>query len=337
MVVAEIPPGTGSAPLPFANLDPDCVLSAIEALGWRCTGRLFPLNSFENRVYQVEIDEQAPLIAKFYRPGRWSDAAIGEEHAFLSELRDAELEVVAPLAIDGCTLFHHAGHRYSLWPRVGGRAPDLEQPAQLEQLGRTLGRLHQVGAAQPFRHRIALTPATAAEDLQELLHSEWLPTYLADNLGALGAALQPHLQQAWQLLQPVSFRIHGDLHAGNLLAREPHLWLVDFDDCLSGPAVQDLWMLLDSDSELRNQQVDALLEGYSLFRDFDEDELGLIEALRTLRILRHSAWISRRWADPAFPAAFPWFSTPNHWESLVRHLQEQLSLLQEGVGRSGNH
>lgn len=326
-----------AAPLPFADLDPQRLLDVIEDLGLRCNGRLLALNSFENRVYQVGIDDAEPLIAKFYRPGRWSDAAIIEEHAFLAELREAELEVVAPLTIDGRTLFTAQTHRFSLWPRIGGRAPDLERAEQLEQLGRTLGRLHQVGSQRRFAHRVQLAPQDAEADLRELLSSPWLPDYLADNLRSLGEALQPHLHRSWQQLQPALMRLHGDLHAGNLLQREGLLWLVDFDDCLTGPAVQDLWMLLDADPAERGRQLDALLEGYAMFRDFDESELGLIETLRSLRILRHSAWISRRWADPAFPAAFPWFATPGHWEGLVGHLQEQLALLQEGVSCGGNH
>ncbi len=320
------------AQTPFHGLDPQRVLEAVEHFGLVCSGRLFPLNSFENRVYQIELEAGEPIIAKFYRPGRWTDEAINEEHAFLAELKEAELEVVAPTAIGGQTLLVHGGHRFSLWPRVGGRAPDLERLELIEQLGRSLARLHQVGACERFSHRQKLTPACAGTDLQVLLASAWLPNYLRDNLAGLGEALRPLLDNVWEALQPRSFRIHGDLHAGNLLVREPQLWLVDFDDCLSGPAIQDFWMLLDTDLDLRRRQLDALLEGYSLFRDFDDSEVNLIETLRTLRILRHSAWIAQRWADPAFPRAFPWFATPRHWEELVGHLQEQLSVLQEGQG-----
>jgi Ser/Thr protein kinase RdoA (MazF antagonist) len=323
-------------PPPFADLDPDAVLDAVEALGFECDGRVLALNSYENRVYRVGIEDDAPLVAKFYRPGRWTDEAILEEHAFARELRDAELSVVAPLVIDGRTLHEDLGHRYTLFPLQGGQAPELDHRDTLRQLGRTLARMHAVGACAPFVHRIELSLDTHGYDpVDWLLDQRWLPAELESPFERLTDAIFDHLEAAWERAGDVQLlRLHGDCHPGNILWRaEPgqpgQAHFVDLDDCLTGPAIQDLWMLLSGGIEDQRRQFEWLLQGYGEFRDFDPREVHLVEALRTLRLLHFNGWVARRWSDPAFPRAFPWFDEPRHWESVIVQLQEQLAALQE--------
>jgi len=315
---------------PFAGLDPDRILDAIESLGLHADGRVLALNSYENRVYRIGIDDGAPLVAKFYRPGRWSDAAIAEEHAFAAELAAADLSVVAPLAIDGITLHHHDGHRFALFPLRGGHAPELGDRATLTHLGRVLGRLHAVGAAAHFRHRGQITIESHGEDpVHYLLEHGWLPAELESNFERLAEALLDAMDARQALAGDVAhLRLHGDCHPGNILWRDDQAHFVDLDDCLSGPAVQDLWMLAGRREDMATPLA-WLLEGYEQFRAFDRRELHLVEGLRTLRLLHHNAWIARRWHDPAFPAAFPWFDAPRHWESVITQMQEQLAALHE--------
>jgi Ser/Thr protein kinase RdoA (MazF antagonist) len=318
-------------PAPYADLGPDTVLDAVEALGFDCDGRVLALNSYENRVYRVGLDDAPPLVAKFYRPARWSDAAILEEHAFTAELRDAELSVVAPLAIDGATLHRHRAHRYALFPLQGGHAPELDRRETLRHLGQALARLHNVGARAPFAFRTALSLDTHGYDAVDwLLDHRWLPAELEAPFERLTDALFEHLEAAFERAGAVRMlRLHGDCHPGNILWRDEQAHFVDLDDCLTGPAIQDLWMLLSGDGADQRRQFGWLLEGYRLFRDFDPRELHLVETLRTLRVLHFNAWVARRWSDPAFPRAFPWFEETRHWESVIAQLQEQLGAMQE--------
>jgi Ser/Thr protein kinase RdoA (MazF antagonist) len=315
---------------PYAGLDPALILAAIEAQGFVCSGHVFALNSFENRVYRIGLEDGPPLVAKFYRPRRWSDAAIAEELEFTRELEAAEIPVVAPIGRDGRCLFEHAGFRFALFPLRGGLAPELDQAATLEQLGRALGRLHQVGTRRPFQHRARLDLLGFGEaPLAFLLEQGWLPAELEDSFERTADELLDAVEEAFEAVAPLAeLRLHGDCHPGNLLWREGQLLFVDFDDCLSGPVMQDLWMLLSGRREDMRRQLDALLEGYSVFHSFDIRELGLIEALRSLRLLHYHAWIARRWSDPAFPLAFPWFAERAHWDRLLDQLREQLDLLE---------
>lgn len=315
---------------PYDGLDPQTVVDALESLGVACDGRVLALNSYENRVFRVGREDRPPLIAKFYRPGRWSDSAILEEHAFAAELADANVPVVPPLTLAGQTLHCIAAHRIALFPVRGGRAPEMGDRATLASLGRFLGLLHSVGARKPFTHRLTLDVERYGDvPLDALLDSPLLPAELQDNLGVLGDALLDRIEERFDRIDADRIRLHGDCHAGNVLWLDGAPHFVDLDDCLGGPAVQDLWMLVSGDADEQREQMDWLLEGYRAFREFDPRELGLIEALRGLRVLHFNAWVCQRWDDPAFPAAFPWFGERRHWERLLQQLQEQLAELQE--------
>jgi Ser/Thr protein kinase RdoA (MazF antagonist) len=317
--------------LPFDALDPDRVLDCVEALGYRCDGRLMALNSYENRVYQVGIEDATPLIAKFYRPNRWSDAQILEEHAFLSELAAAEVPAVAPLTHDGRTLHHHFDYRFALFPRRGGRAPDLSMPDQLEWLGRFLARIHSVGSARRFEHRVRLEPVRQGrEAIAAIEATAFLPEYLRPAWQMAASELLMGIEQAFEAHgPPTTLRLHGDCHPGNVLWTDAGPHFVDFDDCRTGPAIQDLWMLLAGSRAEQAAQLRAILKGYGDFREFDTTELSLVEPLRAFRMLDHAAWIARRWSDPAFPRAFPTFDTPRWWEDQVHILREQLARLDD--------
>ncbi|MEW6489430.1 MAG: serine/threonine protein kinase [Thermodesulfobacteriota bacterium] len=317
---------------PYAGLSPERVLDAVESAGFACDGRLLALNSYENRVYQVGVEGGEPLVAKFYRPHRWSDEAIVEEHAFTQELAAAEVPAVPPWADDsGRTLFSFQGFRFALYPKRPGRNPEFEAPDTLRQMGRFLGRLHAVGAAGVFRHRPALTPDSLGwESVQFLRGCGLVPASAAASYFGIAEAVLQGVERGFARCgRPQTLRLHGDCHPGNVLwAREgPHF--VDFDDSRTGPAIQDLWMLLSGTREEAEAQLEAVLEGYTVFRDFDPRELYLVEALRSLRMIHHSAWIARRWDDPAFPAAFPWFGEPRYWEQQILALREQAGALDE--------
>ena len=315
---------------PYYRLDPDTVLQSVESTGLLTDGRLLALNSYENRVYQVGIEEEQPVVVKFYRPGRWSDEQILEEHSFSLELEQAEIPLVAPTVIDGETLFHHDGFRFTVFRRQGGHAPELEDQETRLWLGRFIGRIHAVGRSRAFDSRPAVTPeAYGEESIRTLIEDRWIPPHLENAFESLTSDLMVQVRGAWDRAGPFDrIRLHGDLHLGNLLWRDGPFF-VDLDDCRSGPAMQDLWMLLSGDRHEMEKQLADVLEGYTQFCDFDRRELNLTEALRTLRMLHHAAWLARRWQDPAFPAAFPWFDSARYWEDLVLSLREQLSALQE--------
>ena len=308
-----------TADAPYASLSPDLVLDAVSACGLWPDGRLLALNSYENRVWQVGLEDSAPVIAKFYRPGRWSDAAIVEEHTFTQELADAELPVVAPLAFGGRTLQHHAGFRYALTPRRGGRAPELEAIDQLQWLGRLIARMHLIGARAPFAHRGRLDRDTMVQQpMLAVLDSSLLPASLQTNYRAAATRLDAAIAARMEAIGPVrQLRLHGDCHPGNVLWTDAGPHFVDFDDARTGPAVQDLWMLAGDE-----RAMEAVLEGYQQFRDFDHAELALIPALRAMRQLHYAGWIAARWHDPAFPAAFPFAAESRWWEQHIADLHE---------------
>ncbi|MGN6312312.1 MAG: serine/threonine protein kinase [Rhodanobacteraceae bacterium] len=308
-----------NAQAPYSELTPDIALDAIAATGLDPDGRLLALNSYENRVYQVGLEEGGFVVVKFYRPQRWSDEAIAEEHAFARELVDAELPVVAPLAFHGETLLRHAGFRYTIYPRRGGRAGEMESREHLEWIGRLLARLHAVGARSMFRHRGALDRATLIEaPARAVLASSLLPARLHDPYSRAVARVDAAMAAREEAVGPIArIRLHGDCHPGNLLWTDAGPHFVDLDDARMGPAVQDLWMLAGDENSL-----DALLEGYAQFRDFDPRERALIPALRAMRQVHWAGWIAARWHDPAFPAAFPFAAEARWWEQHVQDLHE---------------
>lgn len=315
---------------PFATLTPDTVLDAVESLGLVSDARILTLNSYENRVFQVGIEGQQPLIAKFYRPDRWSDEAILEEHAFSQELAERDIPVIAPTAYAGRTLFEHAGFRFSLFRRFGGRAPEFDDPDQLLMLGRLLGRLHAVGAMRPFEHRPALTVDNFGhESLSFLREHDCVPDSLRPAYFSVADDLLKRIETQMAEHPYQSIRLHGDLHVGNLLWRDDLLYMVDMDDCRMGPAVQDLWMMLSGERDQRQAQLAELVDGYNEFHDFDPRQLNLIESLRSLRLIHYSAWLARRWDDPAFPKHFPWFASERYWADQVLTLREQRAALDE--------
>ncbi|MBL8519520.1 MAG: serine/threonine protein kinase [Betaproteobacteria bacterium] len=316
---------------PYADLTPDTILDAVESVGLRVDGRLLALNSYENRVYQVGIEEAAPVIAKFYRPHRWTDAQILEEHAFAQELADAEIPVVPPLAFAAGTLPRFGGFRFSVSSRRGGRAPELDRPDVLEWIGRFLGRIHAVGAARPFTHRPALTiDRFGATPREWLLASPFIPADIRPAWESVTALALDGIRAAFARAGDVrQIRLHGDCHAGNVLYTDKGPHFVDFDDCMTGPAIQDLWMLLSGTRAEMTRQLADVLAGYEDFADLDARELHLLEALRTLRLLHYSYWLAQRWDDPAFPLAFPWFNTQRYWQDRILELREQVAAMDE--------
>lgn len=317
---------------PFAQLGPDRILDALEAAGWRGDGRLLALNSYENRVYQVWLEDGSSVVAKFYRPQRWTDAQILEEHQFTAELAEAEIPVVAPLATPR-SLHTHRDYRFAVYPRRGGRAPELDDPQTLEWIGRFIGRIHARGAVRPFIERPTLSIETfGIEPRQWLLDHNCVPQSLLPAWRAVADQCLLSIEEAFARVGHLQhLRLHGDCHAGNVLWTDDGPHFVDFDDARNGPAIQDLWMLLSgSPMEMRRQLLDVL-EGYRDFMDFDRRELQLIEPLRTLRLIHYSAWIARRWSDPAFPAAFPWFGSERYWQDRILELREQLAAMSEAA------
>jgi Ser/Thr protein kinase RdoA (MazF antagonist) len=333
----------------FESLTPDLVLDALDTVGLRGDGRLTALSSYENRVYQVQLDDGSAVVAKFYRPERWSDAQIQEEHSFAAELMAFEVPAIGPLTLQGQTLHHFGGFAFSVSPRRGGRAPELDDGEVLEWIGRFLARIHTVGARSAFVHRPALNVDTfATEPMQWLLEHDAVPLdvqslwtrkceqaikLIATHATLTGARGQKHLDSSGIRV----LRLHGDCHPGNILwtpadaaaAAGPGPHFVDLDDARTGPAVQDLWMLLSGDRQQRTRQLGMLVDGYEQFREFDRAELALIEPLRTLRLIHYSAWLARRWSDPTFVHNFPWFGSSDYWQGQVQMLEEQIEAMQE--------
>lgn len=318
-------------PPSFAALTPDLVLDALDAIGLHSDGRLSALNSYENRVYQVGMEHGPPLVAKFYRPARWSDAAILEEHGFVDELTEREIPVVPAMIVAGKTLHSFDGFRFAVFPKHGGRAPELEDRATLEWMGRFIGRIHAIGALQPYRERPTLDIVTFGYQPRDyLLTHGFIPDEL---LAAYRSVVDQALEGVKRCFDRAGevklLRLHGDCHCGNILWTDAGPHFVDFDDSRMGPAVQDLWMLLSGERADMVRQLSDLLAGYEDFADFDPRELHLIEALRTLRLIHYSAWLATRWDDPAFPLAFPWFNTQRYWQDRILELREQVALMDE--------
>lgn len=319
---------------PYYRLNPDRVMDAVESLGFYCDGRVMALNSYENRVFQVGIDDGQPLIAKFYRPNRWSDEQVLEEHQFALELAEKGVNVIAPLRYNQKTLHVFEGaegevYRFALFPRKGGHAPELDNEDHLYELGRFLGRLHSIGETKVFQYRPELNvPDYGYTGQQEVLKSGLLASFerryhrLTDELLAVCDA-------RLKLVNAPLIRVQGDCHSGNMLWRDDELMLLDFDDCRRAPAMQDIWMLLSGDGVQQQQWLSEIVEGYEEYREFPRQELALIEPLRTLRMIYYSGWLAQRREDPAFRAAFSHFGGESWWQEHINALEQQKLLLQQ--------
>jgi len=337
MSASTTPNPAANAADSFYHLGPEQVLQAIESLGFSCSGRQLALNSYENRVYQIGVDnDDRTIVAKFYRPARWSDAAILEEHAFTHELAELDIPAVPPLCLAGNTLHHFQGYRFALYPFMPGRTPNLEDEGHIRQLGRFFGRIHAVGASRSFVHRPQLDVHTFGDDAYEyLLEQRLLPRELETSYRHLGEDLLDAIEDIMDAVQAHHIRLQGDAHPGNILWQEgpqrtegsPHI--LDFDDARMGPAVQDLWMFLSGEHAQMEATLNILLQGYTDFCDFDASELRLIEPLRSLRMMHHAAWLAKRRDDPVFLDAFPWFNTQRYWEEHLLSLKEQMASLHE--------
>ena len=315
----------------FYQLTPDLMLDAVESLGFQSDGRFLALNSYENRVYQIGLEDHEPVIAKFYRPLRWSDECILEEHVFTAELAALEIPVVPPLILNDATLHHFEDYRFTLYPKRGGRALELDNADQLEQIGRLIGRIHAAAAGQSYAHRPSLNIDTYFEEpVRFLLEHKFVPSYLLEAYQSLIDNLRIEITSAYERAGDIkTLRLHCDCHPGNILVTDAGPHMVDFDDARNGPAIQDLWMFLSGDRQYQTARLADVLEGYSHFCDINPAELLLVEALRTMRMIHHSGWLAQRWSDPAFPRAFPWFNTGQYWEEHVLSLREQQAALQE--------
>jgi Ser/Thr protein kinase RdoA (MazF antagonist) len=325
----------------FQNLTPDELFDAIEskflnARSIRTDGRFLALNSYENRVYQIGIEDADSIVAKFYRPQRWSDPAIIEEHQFTLDLELAEIPVIAPLVDDNNnTLHHHGPFRFAVYPCRGGRALEVDNPEHLEQMGRFVGRIHALGATASYQHRPQIDlNSYVTRPRQYLLDNHFIPAHLIDAYASLTTQLKDQIQHCFNRAGTVrQIRLHGDFHPGNVLWTEQGPHIVDFDDARTGPSIQDLWMFLSGDREYMTARLADILKGYSQFYDFDPVELHLVEALRTMRMIYHAGWLASRWEDPAFPIAFPWFNSMNYWENQILSLREQSALMDEAPVR----
>ena len=315
----------------FAELTPETVLDALDSIGQFSDGRLLALNSYENRVYQIGMEQGPPIVAKFYRPQRWSDAAILEEHGFVAELVEREIPVVPPLALAGSTLHNFKGFRFAVFTKHGGRAPELDDPATLEWMGRFIGRIHAIGALAPYRERPTLDLATFGMEARDyLLAHQFVPPDLLSAYRSVVDQALDGVRRCYERAGEVPLlRLHGDCHCGNVLWTDAGPHFVDFDDSRMGPAIQDLWMLLSGERSDMVRQFSDLLAGYEDFMEFNPRQLHLVEALRTLRLVHYAAWLARRWDDPAFPLAFPWFNSQRYWQDRILELREQVALMDE--------
>lgn len=315
---------------PYTHLTPDLVLDAVESLGFVSDLRIYPLNSYENRVYQVGIEQQQPLIVKFYRPHRWTDAQILEEHRYSDELQELEIPVVAPIQVDGTSLFTFKDFRFALYPRRGGHAPELDNDDVLHTMGQYLGRIHALGKTVPFAHRPTLSiEQFGAQSRTFILENGFVPKPLILAYETISEQLLNKITEHFADVPYEDVRLHGDCHPGNILWRDDKPNFVDLDDARNGPAIQDLWMLLSGERPRQLTQLSNIIEGYEMFCPFQPRELNLIECLRTLRLMHYAAWLARRWSDPAFPMHFPWFNTERYWSEHILELREQLFALDQ--------
>lgn len=313
----------------YAQLSPDTVLDAVESLGYLSNLNVLALNSYENRVYQIGIEEGEPLIAKFYRPERWSDEQILEEHALSQQFDELEIPVIAPIELNGTTLFNYQGYKFSLYPRRWGHAPELENLDTLHSIGQLLGRMHTAGQSKPFVHRPTIDiESFGHQSRQYILDNKSVPDSLRESYSAISKDALMLCEEKFKSVEYSTLRLHGDCHPGNILVRDSHIFIVDLDDARSGPAVQDIWMLLSGDMNQKREQLATIVEGYEEFCDLSYAEFRLIESLRTLRMIHYAAWLSKRWSDPAFPKAFPWFASDNFWANHILELREQFFELQ---------
>jgi len=329
--LADNHPDTDSAALAYLQLRPEDILEALESLGLHCDGRLLALNSYENRVYQIGLEDGTNVVAKFYRPNRWSDDAIQEEHDFCLELAEEEIPVVPPLEFGDETLMYHDDFRFAVFECRGGRPPELDDKSLLSQVGRLVARIHLQGERYDFEDRPGLDiESFGTQSINYLLQHGFIPEDIEPAYTSTCDTLLTHIKACYERAGATrTLRLHGDFHPGNVLVNNEQLHIVDLDDCRSGPAVQDLWMFLSGDRNEQTPQLNELLEGYTRFRQFDGRELNLIEALRSLRIMHYAAWLARRWEDPAFQRAFPWFDSRRYWDEHVLALREQVALMQE--------
>lgn len=317
--------------LAFTGLQPDDIFDALDGLGFPCNGRFLALNSYENRVYKLGQEDAEDIVVKFYRPARWSDDAIVEEHGFAIELAAQEIPVIAPVVIDGRSLFTTGPFRLAIYPCRGGRAPDLDNFELQRQLGRFVARIHAVGETSDFQHRPRIDIDTYGREAAEFLLTEnFIPDEMHDVFAGTADLVIQGVENCYERAGSFrDIRLHGDFHPGNVLVAGDTLHIVDLDDARTGPAAQDLWMFLSGDRDEQTPQLAAILDGYQEFRRFDARELHLVEALRSLRLLHYSAWLARRWDDPAFKQAFPWFNSRRYWDEQILSLREQIALMQE--------
>lgn len=316
---------------PYADLSPDCILNAVDSTGFETSGQLFALNSYENRVYDLGLEKGGDhVIAKFYRPHRWDKSQIEEEHQFTLGLKAAEIDVVAPHVINGKTLFEYNGYLFALFPKRGGRAVHLQTDEDFRQIGRLVARVHSVGSWDGFAHRHNLSPYTLGDNALISLqsHPHLMPEHMQDNIQMLTQQVLELCKSIWGDAR-FNMRLHGDMHLGNVL-NDGQFFLVDLDDCMSGPEVQDIWMCLSGTPEEQRFQLGLLLEGYEQIRPFPREQLRLIDMLRALRMMHHAGWLANRWEDPTFPKAFPTFTTEMFWADYMQGLREQMMLIQTG-------
>jgi len=312
----------------FTSLSPDLILDGLESVGFTVDSGLLALNSYENRVYQFHDEQLIKYVTKFYRPERWSKDEILEEHTFSLELEKQELPIVAPLVVNGRSLFEFKGYHFAVFPCRGGRIFEVDNLDQLEWMGRFVGRIHAVAAQKTFSHRSSFTVDEMLYQAREIiLTSGFVPQSLSLPFVTI---LDQVIAVAVQQYKPKKeIRLHGDCHAGNILWTDAGPHFVDFDDCRTGPAIQDLWMMLSGDRQQQLLQLDTLLMGYEEFFTFETNQLVLIESLRTMRMVNYMAWLCKRWKDPAFPRNFPWFEEEKYWEQQILILKEQMSALQQ--------